>query len=132
MFGGGNPVGGSNPSGTGGSINYIGDFAYAYSGPITVNNNQTTLIKFTTGASLFVGTFRPSYTTSTSDNYGWTIKINDEIIGYSEFISATPQGSITSEFDLIIAPFSKVEIVAQNTEDTDNNDVAALITGRVY
>tara|TARA_R110002012_G_scaffold317511_1_gene534149 strand:- start:1102 stop:1506 length:405 start_codon:yes stop_codon:yes gene_type:complete len=35
MLGGGNPVGGSNPAGTSGSINFVGDHCYGYSGNIT-------------------------------------------------------------------------------------------------
>ena len=50
MLGGGNPVGGSNPAGTGGSINFVGDHCYAYSGPILsagASSADTTYLDFT-------------------------------------------------------------------------------------
>ena len=46
MLGGGNPVGGSHKTCIGSSINYIGKHAYASSGIITVDNNETNLLKF--------------------------------------------------------------------------------------
>ena len=59
MLSGGNPTGGANPSGTGSSINYIGNHCYANSGPVTVedaNTGNTTLIDFTTGNAYIVAT----------------------------------------------------------------------------
>ena len=59
MLGGGNPVGGSNPSGTGSSINYIGEHAYAYSGPVTdaaSGSAATSCLKFTTSNSYIMAT----------------------------------------------------------------------------
>ena len=59
MLGGGNPVGGSNPSGTGSSINYIGEHAYAYSGPVTdaaSGSASTSCLKFTTSNSYIMAT----------------------------------------------------------------------------
>ena len=56
MLGGGNPVvGGSNPSGTGSSINYIGEHAYAYSGEITSGSGTTkTLLNFITASNSYI------------------------------------------------------------------------------
>ena len=45
MLGGGNPVSGANPSGTGTILNYIGSHAYAYSGDVSVDGNATTMLK---------------------------------------------------------------------------------------
>jgi len=50
MLGGGNPVGGSNPAGTGGSLNFVGDHCYAYSGTIQsagAASADTTYLDFT-------------------------------------------------------------------------------------
>ena len=56
--GGGAPnVAGSNPAGTGTSINYVGDFVYGYSGSMTVDDTETTMLEFTTGSELIVAEF---------------------------------------------------------------------------
>ena len=58
--GGAGNVAGSNPSGTGTSLNYIGNHAYAYSGAITTttaSSAATTYLDFTTGNEYVVGTF---------------------------------------------------------------------------
>ena len=43
-------LGSSNPVGTSKGLNYIGNHAYGYSGEVTVNDNETTLLDFTLGA----------------------------------------------------------------------------------
>ena len=55
--GGGAPnVAGSNPTGTGTGLNYIGDHAYAYSGEVDNNGSSaTTALKFTTGNEYVLG-----------------------------------------------------------------------------
>ena len=51
MLGGGNPVGSTNPTGVGTSVNYIGKHVYANSGAVGVTDNETTLIDTTTAAA---------------------------------------------------------------------------------
>ena len=55
--GGGAPnVAGSNPTGTGTGLNYIGDHAYAYSGEVDNDGSSaTTALKFTTGNEYVLG-----------------------------------------------------------------------------
>ena len=56
MLGGGNPVSG-NPTGTGTSLNYIGNHAYAYSGLIGIDDGAPVMLEFTTGNSYLTATF---------------------------------------------------------------------------
>ena len=44
---------------TGKGIRYIGSHAYAYSGSVGVDNNETTLLEFTTGAGYITAIFQP-------------------------------------------------------------------------
>ena len=57
MLGGSNPVSGANPAGIGQTLNYLraGDrsYAYAHSGLVDVDNNETVLAEFTTGSEIF-------------------------------------------------------------------------------
>jgi len=54
--GGAGNVAGGNPVGTGTSLNYIGDHAYAYSGKFAASQTIQTVLQFTTGTSYLVGT----------------------------------------------------------------------------
>ena len=68
MLGGGNPVSGANPSGTGTILNYIGSHAYAYSGDVSVDGNATTMLKMQTQNSYAVGTIQVGSTESGNDD----------------------------------------------------------------
>ena len=56
ISGAGNPVGGSNPAGTGTGLNYIGNHAYGYSGIVNSasQDENVTLMSFTTGSHYVV------------------------------------------------------------------------------
>ena len=56
MLGGGNPVGGSNPTGISSNINYIGNHVYGTSGAITATNGSNGLINSTS-----TSTYIPPY-----------------------------------------------------------------------
>ena len=131
MLGGGNPVGGSNPAGTGSVLNYVGEHAYAYSGAITCDNNETTLIDAATGNNYIVAKFQPSVIADTSDNMQFNVKINNELITRVQITSSTATTPY-EEVEIIIAPNSRLEITCLNQSDTSANDCAAMLTGRVY
>mgnify|MGYP003151254428 FL=1 len=131
MLGAGNPVGGSNPAGTGSVLNYVGEHAYAYSGAITCDNNETTLIDATTGNNYIVAKFQPSVIADTSDNMQFNVKINSELITRVQITSSTATTPY-EEVEIIIAPNSRLEITCLNQTDTSANDCAAMLTGRVY
>ena len=131
MFGGGNPVGGSNPAGTGSVLNYVGEHAYAYSGAIACDNNETTLIDASTGNNYIVAKFQPAVVTDTGDNMHFNVKINNELITKIQITSSTA-ATPYEEVEIIIAPNSRLEITCQNDSDTSPNQCAAVLTGRVY
>jgi hypothetical protein len=131
IAGAGYPLG-SGGAGTSSSLNYIGDHAFLYTGFSTVDNVKKTIASFSTGGFYVLGTFQPQYDTNTAtDNYGFEILLNDEKIGSTQITSATDY-SPYQEMEILIPPFSKIEITAQNKTDTSDNDVGAIIIGRVY
>jgi len=133
--GGAGNVAGGNPSGAGTSINYVrtvdGTFAYAYSGEVSVDNNETTLLSFTTGNETIVGIMRPCYLQSGGDDYEFKIKFNDVLIAYTK---AKSEADILAQkyFEIIIPPYTKVEVTGDNTEGSGSINIGTLITGRVY
>ena len=69
MLGGGNPVGSSNPVGTGTSLNYIGKHAYGYSGQLSVSNSEIDAIRFTTPNNQYVDSNIQLLWTTTADDF---------------------------------------------------------------
>ena len=67
---------------TGLGIRYIGDFAYAYSGPVAADNTATALLDFTSGSGVFVGVYCPMYMTGglQSRDYVFLVKLNGETV----------------------------------------------------
>jgi|TARA_R110001592_G_C13129168_1_gene746447 hypothetical protein len=132
MLGGGNPVGGANPSGTGSVLNFVGEHAYLYTGFSQVNNVRTTIAKFSTGNLYIVGTFQPQMDTDTAtDNYRYRLLINGEVIISVQTTSATDY-SPYEDVEILIPPNSEMEITAENETDNTANDVGAIVIGRVY
>jgi hypothetical protein len=128
ISGGGNTV---NPAGTGSVLNYIGGHAYAYSGAISCDNNETTLVDAATGNNYIVAKFQPSVIADTSDNMQFNVKINGELITRVQITSGTATTPF-EEVEIIIAPNSRLQITCLNQTDTSANDCAAILTGRVY
>ena len=132
--GGGAPnvSGGSNPAGTGSTFVYIGEHGYAYSGSVTVNNNFSDLLKFTTQNSYIMAVFQPFYLSQNeTDNILYEVLLNNEVIASTQVTDST---SFTpyQEIDLLLPPYSTIQIQAKNISGSGNRDVAASIVGRVY
>ena len=134
--GGAGNVAGSNPTGTGTQLNYIGrdpTHAYAYSGEVTVNDNETTLLDFTLGANqYFIGKVQFNYYGTTNQDSQHNIKINGELVQrYNTAAPSTytePDGTIP----IIFAGGDRVQLTSKNITDSGNITVIVSIVGRVY
>ena len=137
--GGGSPNvagAGGNPSGVGNTLNYIGEHAYAYSGAIDVDDNATSLLKFTTGGLYVKGKFQPQYMVANagagSEDYRFAVKFDNQEVSVTLIAEATDRDAFYSKVDLIIPPFTTVEVTAQNVTDNNARAVGAIITGWVF
>ena len=131
MLGGGNPVGSSNPTGIGTQINYIGDLVYGYSGIIPVTDSEKTLLQFTTGSSLLKVKAQFFYATSSlaNNNFTYRIKIDGQEIAIYTVNGSGTYTSPNNLIEFIIAPNSKVELTAENTEDASTVNQSVVLTG---
>jgi hypothetical protein len=131
--GGGAPnVSGGNPSGTGTSLNYIGNHAYAYSGVITATNVVSTLLDFTIGGHYIKGIvqfYQPP--NQGTDNMGFEVFVNDEKIYGLEFLQGAEAGRY-NEMQIMIAPFDHIQVKVNNFSGTSGREVGVNIVGRVY
>ena len=120
-------------AGAGLGLNYVGNHVYAYSGEVSVNNTETSLLLFTTGNETIVGRMRPCYLASGGDDYEFRIKFNDILIAYTKTKS---EADILAQkyFEIIIPPYTQVEVTGKNSEGGSGDflNIGALITGRLY
>lgn len=130
--GGGSPnVTGANPTGTGTSLNYVGDHAYAYSGEISVNDNETTMLDFTLGANqYFVGKVQFSYYGGTNQDCQHNIKINGELIQRYRVTQAYTEPDMF--IPIIFVGGDRVQITSKNAVDSAALTTIVTVTGRVY
>jgi hypothetical protein len=129
--GGAGNVTGSNPSGTSSSIKFIGDHAYAYSGTVDVDNNETTLLDFSIGGSYVVAKFQPynNYTGGTDSQF--KIYLDEQLIMVTHMASSST-GTPFEEMELLIPSFTRLRITGKNATDSGTISVMGTITGRVY
>ena len=128
--GGAGNVAGGNPAGTGSSINYIGNHAFAYSGSIASSATETNYLDFTIGPQYIVATIQPVYFAEGTNNIVFNIRLDGELVQSVEVTSArdyTPFEAI----NLIIPPYAHVEISVDNRSG-GTEDCGVALTGRVY
>lgn len=118
--GGGAPnVAGSNPAGTGNSLNYIGNHVHASSGSFPDTQSQATMLKFSTQNSYVVGKFVFYGSTHTDQTAGsitagntnnFQILIDNEVVGVVK--TDTGQEDMPSEMEvpMLLPPNAKIEV----------------------
>tara|TARA_Y100000593_G_C4035286_1_gene202482 strand:+ start:20 stop:427 length:408 start_codon:yes stop_codon:yes gene_type:complete len=134
MLGGGNPVSGTNPAGTGSNINYIGNRAYVYTGVVDVQNSETTLAKFSVAANQFIeAEIQFGASEASNDDILHKIKIDGEIV--HSFLLSNVTGSLyafTMPIRVIFAPGSEIELTAENITGSAGRDITTTVVGKVF
>jgi len=122
---------------TGLGVRYIGNtnsglFAFSYSGVVSTDENETSLLDYTTGSGVIVGEFQPVYATEASNNQHYLFRVYfNNLTIYRTIVKDGAQDAIL-EIRITIPPFTHVKATAENVSDTTSLDMAAIITGRVY
>jgi hypothetical protein len=132
MLGGGNPVGGQNPVGVGSVLNFIGKYAYAYSGAVSVDstdfNNPDVLLSFTTGSESIAKVNLSFGGEETTDNTVYYVRLNGELV--LELAHRETYRNETIAFmSFVLANDTKVEISATNVGNARRNQV--MLSGEV-
>ena len=131
--GGGAPnVAGSNPAGTGTSLNYIGNYAYAYSGEVGVDNNTTTLLEFETGSQSVVGQFAIQNGSGSGDDMRYILSFNGERVCHVYSGSSDVFNQFQFPIDIIIPAFTTVLLTAQNVVGSSERSHTVTLTGVVF
>ena len=118
--------------GVGTALQYIGDYVFAFSGFVGVDNNETVLIEATSGSGLIIANIQCNLVTDTADDQKYVIYLNNlEIMGYFT-LGAQQSTDSNNLMQILIPPFTTVKVTGVNATDTSSNNNAASLVGRVY
>jgi len=113
-------------------IRYIGDYAYAYSGEISVTNTETDLLNFTSGSGFIVAKIQFHYVIISGDDFQYNIKLNDILIAGYNVTASTYNTNVDNFIPLLIPPGTKVTCTAQNIQEATGRGQTVMLIGRVY
>tara|TARA_Y100000593_G_C4134964_1_gene249281 strand:+ start:85 stop:492 length:408 start_codon:yes stop_codon:yes gene_type:complete len=122
-------------TGTGKGLTSVGDYAYAYSGSIEVDNNDVTLLSFQTGKEVTKGIVQFYYAEPSNDKFLYTVKMNGlAVVQYQVFGPNDTNGEhlLSMPVYLVIPPMSLIECIAKNNENTNSRKQISNFTGRIY
>ena len=134
--GGAGNVAGSTPTGTGGSLIYIGDQWYAYSGGFGATTTAQTTLEFETGGQYIVGEMLTlggvAFDTTGGLKSAFRISINGEVVAVTLIDNQTDHSTSNNSIPMLLAPYSRVKVEV-DSDDTNVNVLSTTIfTGRVY
>ncbi len=115
------------------SLNTIGNSAYAFSGRVDVVNAYSTLLEFNTGDQAYKTSMEFTVVsdsgTATTDNYLFTLQINNEYVGAWVTDQSATISLLMVPITYIIPPLSHVKVQAYNITDSSSNQVYAWLYG---
>jgi len=114
------------------TLNYIGRHAYAYSGAVSGNNTEFTVLEFETNSQYIEGFWRVGYAAGTYRNYDFRLLFNDIQVEQLFLITSSSDSNQQFPHQIIIPPFTKLKVLAANTEDSTTQSVNAIVTGKIY
>jgi len=106
--------------------------------PIAAASSAETQLSFTVGAGYIVGRFTVNGSNDlTGPGNGnitsWALKFNNQTVALMKTDSAgTAIEPVTVYNEVIIPPFTVVELISQSNGDSAGRLISALFTGRVY
>jgi len=123
---------GSNATYTGNQLGLtiVGDYAYAYN-LLSVNNTETSLLKFATGKEILVGSVQFHYAADASDNYLYKVKFNGITI-FSFLMGDADAHADPRPIPIVIPPLTEVDCTADNVSSSGSVNMACSLVGRVY
>ena len=126
------PYAGSNVvAGTGLELNYVGKHVYAYSGRVTFDNNVTDALNFTTANTPMVLDLMICTDNNDVDKFQYALLINGIPIAKALFLDTT-QTDLTLPIqllNLVIPPYTNVQLTFQNLDDTTEHQAYGILTG---
>ena len=119
---------------TGLSIRYIGDYAYGYSGTVTISHTtgEVALLEFTSGSGFIKAEVRIVSGEDNDSDYSSRVYLNDLLIANSRSdLRYTYQG-FDRPLIFLIPPQTKVKITQERLSGSGDVDYFGVLLGRVY
>jgi len=117
---------------TGKGIRYVGNWAYGYSGSVSVNGTETDLLNMQIGSGFIVAIVQFNYIEASGDDFKYSIYLNDLVVqGY--FVGGSGATTTADNFiKLLVPPLTSVRCTAQNIASGTTREQAVSFVGRVY
>jgi len=134
--GAGNPVGGSF-TGPAEALEIIGDHAYAFSGLFGTSNTEFDILKFTSGNYYTVGRFACNGAVrmdlvDVGSITAYELKLNGTGVLRVKVDTNDKDSPGQAFMEVVIPPYTEVEMSCNCTENTDNEKISASYAGRIY
>tara|TARA_Y100001963_G_C6654650_1_gene387436 strand:- start:62 stop:451 length:390 start_codon:yes stop_codon:yes gene_type:complete len=126
-------LGASNPVGVGSSINFIGNYAYAYSGQLNSTSGSITLLDFVVPNANFIdATVQFGFGgTRSNDDERAEIYIDGELVAANLYNNNYERAEL-NDFKVLLAPNAHVEIKIVKVSGSGTVPSFAWVRGRVY
>jgi len=128
--------GAQNTASTGLNLNYIGNYAYAYSGAIACSNSEKELLNFKTGSGLLVAKIKFAVATPSTEND--SMRVIFELNGITVYQSILYSGiggtfyqSNRESVNVIIPSYSHWRVLGENITDASGRQLAVILSGKV-
>jgi len=123
---------------TGLSLNYVGNFAYAYSGAVTVDGSDIVALDFTTGSEVIDAKIMAQYmqASADSDDSVIIIKLNGLQVG-GNLVGTNhgePKPTMGPEnwIPMLIPPYTRLQVLFTMLSGGGSIVLGVTLTGNVY
>jgi len=115
------------------TLEITGDFCYAYSGEVDINNVEASLLEFRTGNFTAVMDLQFNYSgASSSDDYIYKTYLNDRVVQAYIMTNSDQYGYQNTIVQIIVPPYTQVKCTADNQSSGTARPQICSVTGRIY
>jgi len=119
------------------ALEIIGNHAYAIASVVGASDSSAVQLKFTSGSFYFVGrwTCNGAARSDAPDNGNvtvWTLSFNGAAVALIKTDTRDEDMPSSMYNDIIIPPYTEVEVVCESNTDEPTNLTSCLLTGRIY
>ena len=111
-------------------LSITGNHCYAYSGLMEIDNNETTMLEFTTGNYYSVMRVQFNYPSTSGDDFQYRTYLAGTVI--QSFVVDYGKITYPKEYKIIVPPRTPVKCTGQNLASSSGRVQIVGITGRVY
>ena len=117
----------------GNSLTVIGSHCYAYSGYLTINDSETTILTFPTGKGYIFANLQVLNGTTSNEDFLYKVYFNNILVAQWHCLQVTDKEiNIPNLYPIVIPPYTTVKVTGTNTSSASSRGHTATVTGKVY